>query len=74
VERPPLDPGPVPRGRNWLRLVNEPQTEVELAALRQSVNRGSPFGSADWQSQTAGRLGLESSLCPRGRPRKVVEK
>lgn len=74
VECPILDPGPVPRGKNWLHLVNEPQTQAELAALRESVVRGSPFGSADWKEATAKRLGLESSLRPRGRPRKRAKK
>ncbi len=74
VQIPVLDSGPVPRGEDWLRLVNEPQTATELAATRKSVNRGSPFGSVDWRCDTARRLGLESSLRPRGRPRKAPKK
>ena len=74
VERPELDAGPVVRGRDWLRWVNEPQTEAELEALRKCVRRGRPFGSASWQRRTARRLGLESSLRPRGRPRKTPKK
>lgn len=42
AERPPLNPGPVVRGSNWLQWVNEPQTEAELAALRESVARAAP--------------------------------
>lgn len=61
---------PVPQPRNWRELVRQPQTEAELAALRQSVLRGAPFGGADWTADTARRLGLESTLRPRGRPRK----
>ena len=45
VDRPPLEAGPVARGDDWLRWVNEPQTESELKALRQSISRGRPFGS-----------------------------
>jgi putative transposase len=74
VERPELDAGPVARGRDWLRWVNEPQTEGELEALRESIRRGRPFGSASWQRRTAKRLGLEPSLRPRGRPRKTPKK
>ncbi len=48
--------------------VQTPQTEAELEALRRSVVRGSPFGEASWQEQTAKRLGLQSTLRPRGRP------
>jgi hypothetical protein len=68
IERPSLDPGPVARGDDWLRWVNEPQTEAELLALRQSSSRGRPFGSKSWQAETASKLGLESTLRPRGRP------
>ncbi len=74
VERPVLTPSPVARGKDWLQWVNEPQTESELKALRESIARGRPFGSDLWQRRTAQRLGLESSLRSRGRPRKVAEK
>jgi len=39
-----------------------PQTEAELAALRRSVERGTPYGPASWVKRTALALGLESSL------------
>jgi putative transposase len=42
---PWLDPGPVARGTDWVRHVNDAQTEAELARLRRSVSRGVPFGS-----------------------------
>ena len=71
---PTLDPGPVPRVADWLRWVNEPQTEGELEALRESIKRGRPYGSETWQRATADRLGLEASLKPRGRPRKGPKK
>jgi putative transposase len=60
---------PVPRPRDWVDQVNSPQTEAEIEALRQAVRRSSPFGSPDWQRKAADRLGLESTLRPRGRPR-----
>ena len=65
---------PVPCPRDWIAHVNEPQTEAELAALRRSLQRGAPFGEAGWAQRTAARLGLESSLRPRGRPRRAAEK
>jgi putative transposase len=58
------------RGRDWLKYVAQPQTDVELVALRQCVNRGSPYGSERWQKKTTTALGLESTLRPRGRPKK----
>jgi hypothetical protein len=39
--------------------------------LRESLRRGRPFGNAAWQSRTAARLGLESTSCDRGRPKKA---
>lgn len=63
-----LQAGPVPLPANWAELVRQPQTEPELAALRNSLQRGAPFGSAHWTKLAAHRLGLESTLRPRGRP------
>lgn len=65
-----LASGPVARPRHWLDWVHEPLTAAELAAVRHSVNRGTPFGSESWVKRTAQRLDLESTLRPRGRPRK----
>jgi hypothetical protein len=42
-----------------------------LARLREAVRRDCPFGADGWVRETAGRLGVESTLRPRGRPRKV---
>jgi hypothetical protein len=63
-----VDDGPLALPRDWRRHVHNPQTEAELTALRRSVVRGSPFGEASWQQRTAKRLGLQSTLRPRGRP------
>jgi putative transposase len=63
--------GPVPLPRDWIRRVNEPQDEKELAALHFSRDRGRPYGEAEWARITADRLGLESSLRPPGRPKKA---
>ena len=60
---------PVSRKSNWVDYVNEPQTELELAAIRRSVQRGNPFGDDSWSASLVRRLGLESTLRPRGRPR-----
>ncbi|MCE9603462.1 MAG: transposase [Planctomycetia bacterium] len=64
-----LAPSPVKLPRNWAELVNKPQTEAEVAAVRASIQRGAPFGSGAWQSRTAEKLDLEHTLRPRGRPR-----
>jgi putative transposase len=51
-------------------MVNEVQKEGELEWVRRSVKRGCPLGDEEWQRKTAGQLGLESTLRPRGRPGK----
>jgi putative transposase len=63
---------PSPRKPNWVDHVNAPQTEAELQALRRSVARGSPFGDEMWTDKTVRRLGLESTLRARGRPKKAA--
>ena len=62
--------GPVAVPKKWERVVNRSFSPGELDGLRQSVNRGIPFGSPIWVTRTVKRLGLESSLRSRGRPRK----
>jgi len=71
LDRPRIEPGPVARGRNWLKLVQQPLTAEELAMLRHSVVRGTPFGDPKWQQRIVAKLGLESTMRPRGRPRKT---
>jgi putative transposase len=70
---PILDPGPVPRPSNWLRHVNQPQTEADVENLHECLRRGRPFGNSKWILATAKRLGLGASLRPRGRPPKSAE-
>ena len=62
---------PVPRPRDWLTRVNTPVSDAELAAVRHAVQRGCPFGNPQWQAATAQRLGLQTTLRPRGRPPKA---
>ncbi|MDH5668791.1 MAG: transposase [Nitrospira sp.] len=64
-----LSTSPVSSPPDWAAWVHAPMTDAEVDALRQSVNRGTPFGADSWVRRTARRLGLESSLNPRGRPR-----
>jgi putative transposase len=61
---------PVEEPADWVRRVNQAQTQAELEALRRSVIRQRPFGSEAWTRRIAKRLGLEYTLRPRGRPRK----
>ncbi len=65
---------PLPRPNDWLEIVNRPQSHAELEALRRCANRGSPFGDASWVAKMANSLGLESTLRPRGRPRRTPQR
>lgn len=62
---------PLPRKPCWVDHVNEPLTNAELAAVRQSIERGRPFGGEKWSDRAVHRLSLESTLRPRGRPKKA---
>jgi putative transposase len=65
-----LSPWPIPRAPRWVERVNTPLTAAELKAVRTSVNRGSPFGGETWVQRISQQLNLQSTIRPRGRPRK----
>jgi putative transposase len=65
-----LAEGPLPFPADWVELVNTPQTAREEERLRRCLTRGSPFGADGWVEKMARRLGLQSTLRDRGRPRK----
>jgi putative transposase len=69
VERPALSSWPIDRPRDWMSRVNRPFGPEEEQAILRSIRRGQPFGTAPWQADVAARLGLQSVLRPRGRPR-----
>jgi putative transposase len=69
--QPIIDPGPVIRPEHRLDQVNVPQTEAEVERLREHLRRNRPYGHPNGMEQTAKRLGLEASLRPRGRPKKL---
>jgi len=68
---PSLEIGPVTRPTPWLSWINEEEPPSQLQQIRMSVNRGTPFGSPAWVAGAAMALGLEASLRPLGRPRKL---
>jgi hypothetical protein len=42
----------------------------EVERMRVSMERSRPFGDNAWVARTAGRLDLEHTIRPEGRPRK----
>jgi putative transposase len=67
----PLEPGPAPRGADWVEAVNAPMFETDVTRVRESIRRDRPLGDPTWTLRTASSLGLESSHRPRGRPPKA---
>lgn len=54
----PIENPPSGLPSNWTKFVNEPQSPIELDALRACVNRQKPFGEAGWVASTARKLSL----------------
>jgi len=71
-----LSPWLIPRLPNWMDRVSAPLTDAELVAVRQCVQLGRPLGDEGWVESILRRLGLESTMRPRGhqRVRPVPEK
>ena len=67
---PKITMGPVERPEPWLEWVNRPTSLNEFEAMSTCISRGRPYGHEKWRTRIAKKLGLESSLRPRGRPRK----
>ncbi len=69
-ERSILAAWPVAMPEDWVERTNRPQTPAEEKAMKTSVNRSRPYGSAAWQMATAKQLHLESCFREPGRPKK----
>lgn len=65
-----IDPLPLPLPEEWTLHVDLPMTDGELERIRTSMQRQTPFGAPPWQMRICRDLGLESTLKPKGRPRK----
>jgi putative transposase len=68
-----LSAGPVPLPRKWDQLVDLLPNEPDLRKLEACMSRGRPCGKEDWVEKTVKEMDLESTLRPRGRPKKVNE-
>ncbi|MFT7565630.1 MAG: putative transposase [Candidatus Paceibacteria bacterium] len=55
---------------DYLKYVNEPQSEGELENIRRSVEKQKPYGGDSWVVSTVSKYGLESTIRNGGRPKK----
>ncbi|MDE1988661.1 MAG: hypothetical protein KGI39_03090, partial [Patescibacteria group bacterium] len=60
----------IPEPKNYLLFANAPQSEEEENGIRASIARGKPFGNDSWSDNTIKKFGLETTISPRGRPKK----
>ncbi|MCK5272472.1 MAG: transposase [Sedimentisphaerales bacterium] len=67
-----LSDGPVKLPQRWKNMVDNIPDDKIGERIAECIKRGQPFGNSDWVMKTVRRLNLESTLKPRGRPRKGV--
>jgi len=65
-----LTDGPIELPSNWARLLQRNIARTELDHITNSIKRGAPFGQEPWKQLTAAKLKLQSTLRPKGRPKK----
>ena len=63
-----LAESPVDLPRDYRTWVNTPDSEHDLDSLRESVNRGAPYGNARWVEQMVDKHKLASTIRKPGRP------
>jgi putative transposase len=63
-----LNRAPVDLPQPWADWVDRPLTDAELDGVRRSAQRERPYGDPAWVHGAVDRLGLHSTLNPRGRP------
>ncbi|MCX6751362.1 MAG: hypothetical protein NT161_01160 [Candidatus Nomurabacteria bacterium] len=58
------------KDEDYIKLVNEAQTNKEIESLRYSVNKGKPLGSDSWTNEMIDKFNLKATLRNPGRPNK----
>ncbi|XZE43306.1 transposase [Pirellulaceae bacterium SH467] len=66
-----ISPPPVPLPSAWESHLQEGLAQEKLELIQRSIERGSPYGDPGWVERIVKRFRLESTLRPRGRPRKA---
>lgn len=68
-----LSPWPVSQPNDYLAWVNTPESSEELGQIRESVNRGQPYGSDRWREHMIECFSLASTVRTPGRPRSIQQ-
>jgi len=63
---------PIPRKPNWIQWVHTDFSDSERKQIKWSMQRGVPFGAENWVESVVRKFGLESTMRPRGRPKKTL--
>ena len=63
-----LSKWPIDMPDDYIKLVNEVQTNKEIESLRYSVNKGKPYGSDNWTNKMIDKFNLKATLRNPGRP------
>lgn len=69
-EKKLLAPLPIDLPTNYLKSVNEVLKEENLKGLRNSVNKGTPFGKEVWVEKMVEEYNLRYTVRGRGRPKR----
>lgn len=69
-DAPVLSSLPVVLPSDWADQLHLEMVPETLERIKHCIERSSPFGEATWVQSIATRLNLESTLRPRGRPKK----
>jgi putative transposase len=67
----PIASPPIPVPSDWVDCIDRAIAPEILESLKTCILRSRPYGETAWVERTAKRLGIETTLRPRGRPRKT---
>lgn len=60
---------PIQKPKDYLSLLNKPQSEFEEDIIERSIKRSSPFGEDSWIKRIVKKFNLESTINSIGRPK-----
>ena len=61
---------PRPLPNNWKEMIHRDVPDLDIETIQNAIKRGCPLGNSRWVQKIAEYFELESTLRPRGRPKK----